>query len=226
VARLGAPEEYVAELRAAANLARRRGPLAFARARRPRDLAILAAVVLAAAGLTTVLVIRYERQQFVQNYQPLRLGNLSLDPRGAHGFGGINGEGVDVHVGRPFALGVEVVNVGDYAVRVLGVSYPNIVPWHAQLEMGPVSTMEATSRPLRRFHSFDLPAHQYVFLVLKGVYWCTTGWVRGNVDVENDFPVRYRFHLHVGTAAVPLPEPISFDMVSNCPSGGIAWPKH
>jgi len=225
VARLGAPEEYAAELRAAAGLAPERGPLGFVRRFRPRSLALIGALAVAAALLTAVLLIRYERQQFVQNYQPLRHGNLARYPDHARGLGGLDGQSVDVHVGRPFQFGLEIVNAGRYLVRVLGLSYPRIEPWHAQLSMGPPSTIEGTQTPLRAFHPFDLGPGQYVWLSLKGVYWCTTGWSKGVGTSIDEFPVRYRFHSHWAIARIPLPEPLGFTMTENCPSGGVPWTK-
>lgn len=67
-ARLGTPKEYAADLRAAAGLERRRGVSAFLRARRPRNL-ILVALVLIMIGLGIGAV------EWIDSYQPLTLGN-------------------------------------------------------------------------------------------------------------------------------------------------------
>jgi hypothetical protein len=63
-ARLGTPKEYAADLRAAAGLERRRGAIAFLRARRPRNL-ILVALILIVIGLAIGAV------EWVDSYQPL-----------------------------------------------------------------------------------------------------------------------------------------------------------
>ncbi len=71
-ARLGTPDEYAADLRAAAGLERRRGPIAFLRARRPRNL-ILAVLALTVIGLAIGTVV------WVDSYQPHRnSGNTRL----------------------------------------------------------------------------------------------------------------------------------------------------
>jgi hypothetical protein len=226
VARLGTPEEYAAELRAAAGLTRQRGAIAFVRSRRPRDLLLVPALAVAAGLVTAVLVIRYERQQFVEHYQPIRLGNYSYYPAHARGLVGIAGEEVVFHPGKPFKFGIEIVNVGRYSVRILGVPFEHIAPWHAQLRMGPLSTTEALRGPTHRFRAFDLQPGQYRFLFLRGVYWCTTGYSRGGAVTYTDFPVRYRFRSHWATASIPLPGPLAINWPNEgCPSGGVPWPK-
>lgn len=65
---LGTPEQYAKDLRAAAGLERRRGPIAFLRARRPRNL-ILVALTLTVIGLALGAVA------WIDSYQPLAFGN-------------------------------------------------------------------------------------------------------------------------------------------------------
>ena len=106
-ARLGTPEDYASELRAAAGLERRRGTIAFVRARRPRNV-ILTLVALTAIGLAFGAV------GWIQTYQPLALGGAA--PAGP-------GVPVAFQKGRPFRIGVDVRNTCRYTVRVLGVPY-------------------------------------------------------------------------------------------------------
>lgn len=75
VERLGAPEDYVAELRAAAGLERRHGPVALLRRPRPRNLiAVILALILLGLAIGAV--------EWVDSYQPLVFGNGWMNPAG------------------------------------------------------------------------------------------------------------------------------------------------
>lgn len=210
-ARLGTPEQYAADLRASAGLERRRGALAFLRARRPRNV-ILIAAVLTVIGLAIGSVV------WIDSYQPLVAGNESQFPAGAKGEPGLNGESVVFHKGRPFQFGITVVNNGRFTVRVLGVPYVPPLPWTARLMMSQaVKNGLDFPRPFSRFHPFDLKAGQVVFLLFKGVYACNTGWAAGTAATFDDFPVRYRFLWRTATTHIPLPEMLAFSFPKNCP---------
>lgn len=84
---LGPPEAYASDLRAAAGLERRRGPIAFLRARRRRNLIL---VVLA----VTVIGLAIGAVAWIDSYQPLAFGNGYAFPAGAKGAPGIEGESV------------------------------------------------------------------------------------------------------------------------------------
>jgi hypothetical protein len=229
-ARLGTPEQYAADLRAAEGLERRRGPAAFMRARRPRTL-IIAAVAIAAVGLAVGLAIAAkvrhdERMAFIDHYQPLQNAGADASPANAKPTPGQDGITVLFHKGRPFESGVLITNNGRYPVRVLGSrrSWSDFFTGRLYLARHPL-TGKLT---LERFHPFDLAPRQYQWLVFKGVYACTSGAEGGHglspghgyqEIFHTSFPVRYRFHSHTATARIPLEQPLLISFANEaCPS--------
>jgi hypothetical protein len=213
--RLGSPAEYAADLRGAAGLERRGGPIAFVRARRLRNV-ILTVVAAAVVALTAGAVA------WIETYQPLAyLGPSSV--RG-HVF-------VAFHQhGRPFRLGVDVQNSGRFTVRVLGVPSSSGPfagqPVSAQVMMSrdvgalhasppcvslhqtaPCGVYVALPRgPYEPFQPFDLKPGQIRSLLLVGSF--------GNCDdtyppltlLLKAFPVRFGFLWKTETAGIPLPK--------------------
>lgn len=204
VARLGTPNHYAADLRDAEGLARRRGPVAYLRARRPRNV-ILVVLMLVVAGLAISAAVS------IQTYQPLVFGNMYHFPPRRYG---AFGDEIKVRAGRPFIFGMEIVNSGRFAVRVLGVPYQPAMsyPWKARLMMGPPGKSYPAETPSQLFKPFDLNPGEHRVLFLKGVFVCRAGWKTafGFEGIGSSFPVRYRFLWHVGTAEIPLPTPVAF----------------
>jgi hypothetical protein len=214
---LGPPERYAAELRSAAGLERRRGPIAFLRARRPRNLiATVAALALVGLAIGTVV--------WVDSYQPLVLGNGYQFPTGK-ALRGLSGESAVFKKGKPFAFGIEVVNSGRFSVRVLGVPYGRYVPWKATLMMSrPMKNTGGMSGPYVRFQPADLRPGQVIFLFFKGVYACSSGEAVGGGLTFVDFPIRYSFLWRTTTFQMPLPEDLAITFPKGCPSPGVQPP--
>jgi hypothetical protein len=210
-ARLGPPQQYAADMRAAAGLERRRGVIAFLRARRPRNV-ILVALTLVVIGLGIGAVV------WINSYQPVAFGNGYQFPAGAKGVSGISGESVAFHNGRPFVLGMEVMNTGRFTVRVLGVPYESYLPWTARLVMGRLNYTGVYVGPYTRFHPFDLRPRQRRYLLFKGVFACHSGMAVGGALTLSDFPVRFSFLWRTTTAEIPLPEDLAFNFPKGCPS--------
>ena len=214
-ARLGAPEEYAADLRTAAGLERRRGAIARVRAGRPRN------VILAMVALV-LIVLAIGSVAWIQTYQPLAF--RSTAPNGGDAL-------VDFHNGRPFKFGVDLMNTGRFTVRVLGVGRPFSEgrPFASRLLMskeiaGNEKPMEkalcnrkdvATSLechgmfvrprgPYELFHPFDLRPGQARNLLLRGSYGnCHVVGSLATVRLD-DFPVRFSFLWKTATAQIPL----------------------
>lgn len=201
-ARLGKPEEYAADLRVAAGLERRRGLIAFLRARRPRNL-ILTVVALTVIGLAIGAV------QWIDSYQPLAFYGGEEPPLGVVEAPGGNSQSVVFRQGRPFRLGLDIQNTGGFTVRVLGAGYaPQRLPFSARLLMsGPTSP---GFPPLMRFHPFDMKPGEGRLLLLQGVYANCREWngESGAVAIF-DFPIRFRFLWRTTTAHVRLPEELA-----------------
>jgi hypothetical protein len=206
---LGPPEEYAADLRSAAGLERRRGPIAFLRARRLRYV-ILTVIGLMLIGLAIGAVV------WIDSYQPLAFGDGYQYPAGARGVPGVSGSSVVFRKGRPFTFGIQITNNGRYTVRILGVPYEPIHPWTAHLLMTRPNYSGSVT-PYERFRPFDLKPRQIVFLIYKGVYACHTGMGAGGILTYSDFPVRYKFLWRTATTAIPLPENLAFVFRKSCP---------
>jgi hypothetical protein len=224
-ARLGTPERYASDLRAAVGLERQRGPVAFLRARRPRTF-VIAAVVIAAVGLAIGAWVRHaEQTAFIDHYQPLQNAGSDATPADAKPTPGQDGITVLFHKGRPFESGVLITNDGRYPVRVLGSrrSWSDFFTGRLYVAKNGIHSIV----PLERFHPFDLAPRQYQWLVFKGVYACTSGAEGGHglspghgydSVFHVSFPVRYRFHSHRATAQIPLMEPLQISFAEEaCP---------
>jgi hypothetical protein len=114
-ARLGTPEQYAADLRVSAGLERRRGVIAFPRARRPRNL-ILIVLALTVTGLAIGTAV------WIDSYQPLAQQQLPIPGR-REGSARAQRRIGRLPQGRPFQFGITVVNNRRFTVRVLGVPY-------------------------------------------------------------------------------------------------------
>jgi hypothetical protein len=209
-ARLGSPEQYAADLRLTAGLERRRGAVAFLRARRPRNL-IATVLALALVGLVIGAVV------WVDRYQPLAFAGgtqLPLDSKPSVGAAGIT---VVFRKGRPFEYGITIQNSGRFTVRVLGVPRSVTDFYAGRLLMSQDQTGRLDERPLERFHPFDMAPGSFRWLVLKGVYACTTGMGSGTGTTWDAIPVRFGFLWRTGTAWIPLDEPLTFQFPKACP---------
>jgi hypothetical protein len=209
--RLGTPEVYAADLRSAAGLGRRRGLIAFLRARRPRSL------VLSVAALTTI-GLAIGGIVWVQSYQPLAFAGGSLYPAEATGRVGLQGQSVVFRQGRPFQFGITVTNTGRFPVRVLGVPVPPPgLPFRGRLmmsrELGP-----GVHGPYTGFRPFDLDPGQVRLLFFKGVLACRGGRANTGIGLL-DFPVRFSFLWRTETAYLPLDQQLAvvFPEKFRCP---------
>lgn len=205
-ARLGMPEEYVAELRSAAGLERRRGPIAFLQARRPRNL-VLTTVALIAVGLAIGAVV------WVDSYQPITLGGYTQLPVAAQPFG--QSVSVAFRKGQPFHYGITLQNSGRFAVRILGVPKSNLDFYSGRLLMSDLAH-GFPPKSLERFHPFDLKPGESRWLLLDGVYACTTGTGKGTAITREVLPVRFSFLWRTATASIPLAEPLAFTFPKGC----------
>jgi hypothetical protein len=210
VERLGAPEQYAAELRGAAGLDRRRGAIAFLRARRPRNL-VLTAAALAVLGLAIGAVA------WVDSYQPLVFAGATQDPLDSKPTPGAAGVTVVFHEGRPFLYGLSIHNDGRFTVRVLGIPKSVTDFYSGELLMSKDQTGRLDERPLERFHPFDMRPGSFRWLVFKGVYACTTGMGAGAGVTRAAIAIRYRFLWRTATAWIPLADPLSITFPKSCP---------
>lgn len=208
-ARLGTPEKYAADLRAAAGLERRRGPIAFLRARRPRNL-ILTLVALALMGLAIGAVV------WIDSYQPLASAGGGQNPDGVRQAPGVEGDAVVFRQGHPFRLGFTVQNTGRFAVRVLGVPYSPVLPFSARLLMSGPQREPGMEQPWKPFHPFDLKPGQIRWLVLDGSYACHSGMGSRTSSGIDALPVRFSFLWKTSTATIPLDSPLTFLFPKGC----------
>jgi hypothetical protein len=208
--RLGAPGAYAADLRSAAGLERRRGPMAFLRARRPRNL-VAVALALTVAGLAIGAVA------WIDSYQPLVFGGGSQFPLDAKPSAGQAGETVVFRKGRPFVFGFTIHNTGRFTVRVLGVPRSVTDFYAGRLLMSEDQTGRLDERPLERFRPFDMKPGSFRWLVFKGVFACTTGMGASGGIVWEGIGVRFGFLWRTATASIPLDEPLELTFPKGCP---------
>jgi hypothetical protein len=208
--RLGSPEQYAAEMREAARLERRRGPVAFIRSFRPRNV-VIALVALIAVGLAIGAVA------WIDSYQPIVRGNASWDTPGSRPFPGADMQEVQFHAGKPFEVGVSFVNDGRFTVRVESVmprGGSSDLPLSAHMYLaGPEPNTGGYTDPKRRFHPFDLAPGRRASVILKGVYRAKC--LRpGNGQMFWEFPgfdVAYTFLWRRGVAEIDLPQQLQID---------------
>jgi hypothetical protein len=214
LARLGPPEHYAADMRTAAGLERRRGVIAFLRARRPRNL-ILTVAALTAIGLAIGAVV------WIDSYQPLASANANQFPLTAKPSIGQAGETVVFRKGRPFILGIAIQNTGRFTVRVLGVPKSPLDFYSGRLLMSQDQGPRLDERPLERFHPFDMKPGSFRWLVINGDIACTTLRGRdraGSVSTrQTAVPVRFSFLWRTTTVSNPLNDPMSFSFPNGCP---------
>lgn len=209
-AELGTPEAYANDLRAAAGLERRRGVVAFLRARRPRNL-ILLVLVLVVAGLAIGAVA------WIDSYQPIVYGNATQFPPHSKPTPGAPGITVVFRRGHPFLYGVTIQNSGRFPVRILGIPRGATDAFRARLFVNEPNPAE-NELPLERFRPFDLHPGETRWLVLKGVYACTTGFTPGGAIIREAIPVRFSFLWKTETTFVPAQDPLRVTFRKGCPS--------
>jgi hypothetical protein len=207
------PAEYAAHLCEAAGLERRRGVIAFLRARRPLYV-VLVALALIVLGFAIGAVA------WINSYQPIVYGNQTQFPFGATSSAGQAGDTVVFRNGHPFLYGITIRNDRRFAVRILGVTSN---PGHWSYFRGRLFTSKPTvnddERPLVPFHPFDLQPGQERWLVFKGHFACTIGQMApGGATTWEDVGVRYRFLWRTATAVIPLDDPLEISF----PQGGCA----
>lgn len=212
VTRLGSPGSYAAELRAAADLKASRGPIAFLRARRPRNVVITLALLAVAAALAAAVA-------WARSYQPLLKGSSGLSPVASRQ--GALGETVAVfRDGRPFQFGVSVRNNGRFPVRILQIA-PLLRSSQWPFVVRPfLSSTRIVGKPASAFHPFTLePGHERE-IIFRGTYAnCDKYSVNSGVTLVS-WPVRYRFLFWTHTVQVPLQDPIVINMPKRNPCVG------
>jgi HAAS len=226
-ARLGKPEEYATDLRAAEGLEYRRGAFAFVRAGRPRN-------VILAVSAFLIVALALGSVAFIQTYQPLAFGG----PSTVHG-----PVSVSFHPGYRFSLAVDVENSGRFPVRVLAVPHSSgpfagrsvsaRVMMSRDIGENRVATAICGHRavvcrpvvfrpdgPYVPFQPFDLQPGRERALLLVGVYGdCLDESNLVPISVSA-FPVRYSFLWKTATASIPLPKEREIIPPSGgCPSG-------
>jgi hypothetical protein len=207
---LGPPQKYAGDLRSAAGLERRRGPIAFLRARRPRNL-ILIVLALTVIGLAIGAVA------WIDSYQPIAFAGGTRTPATAKPSLGSAGETVVFRKGRPFIYGITIQNTGRFTVRVLGVPRSN-TDFYSGRTLISESTNGSSELPLERFHPFDLKPGQVRWLMFKGVYACTTGMSGGGGVIWESIGIRFKFLWRTATASIPLDDPLTIDFrKEGCP---------
>jgi hypothetical protein len=208
---LGTPEQYAADLRAAAGLERRRGVSAFLRARRPRNL-ILTVLTLTVIGLVVGSLV------WIQSYQPMAFYGSGIEPPRAKSEPGVAAVFVIFKKGRSFKFGVTVKNTGPFAVRVLGAPYPSSLPFSAHLVGTHIIQGSGVYSVPPAHVPFTLKPGDVVALTLEGVYRC--GGMSNSTTISlTDFPIRFSFLWRTTTARVPLVEPLSIHLQGDagCP---------
>src|SRR5262249_44959112 len=131
------------------------------------------------------------------------------------------GETVVFRKGRQFILGVAIQNTGRYTVRVLGIPRSPLDFYSARLLMSQDQSPRMDERPLEPFRPFDMKPGSFRWLVIKGVYACTTGMgtdPAGAVGITRTaVPVRFSFLWRTKTVSIPLNDPLSFSFPEGCP---------
>lgn len=184
-----------------AGLGRPRGPIAYVQARRPRNLAVVAVLLVLVALLASGFA-------WVQSYQPLATGSYGLSPSGS--LTGATGETVvTFRDGRPFRFGFSVRNDGGFAVRVLGVPLTGINPFSTRLFVSRSLTRAHTiPGPTTPFRPFDLEPGEERMLILRGVYAHCRDFAGETQTESRSFPVRFSFLWRTETATLVISDPL------------------
>jgi hypothetical protein len=191
-------------------------------------LVLVAALALAIGGVTAVLVIRYEHQQFVKHYQPLENPGYGLGTPGMKPSLGQDGNTVFFRKGRPFLYGIGISNRGRYSVRILGALRPesrnDFFTGHLMMSKNEHCHDAGHLEP---FHPFDMKPDTCRFLIFKGAFACgNTAWPAGSAKFStsfglDDFSVRYRFRSRTATVAIRQIEPLEISFrKEGCPEPG------
>ena len=209
--RLGPPEQYAAEMRAAAGLDRRRGAIAFLRARRPRTV-VLTALALIVVGLAIGTFA------WIQAYQPLAFGGAMGLPGGTKHDPLNNAFAIPIRPGQRFDIGLQVENTGRFTVRIVGLPLNMAaLPFHGRVLMnGPVYRRGPNAN--KPFHPFDLQPGKGFWVQFDGVFDCGR-LVQGSV-ISFSVPVRYTFLWRTSTAAVTPSQPVELTVPdgASCPA--------
>ena len=200
VARLGSPGSYATELRSAAGLAPRRGPIAFVQARRPRNVAIAIVTLVVLAGLAAGIV-------WARAYQPVTMGNTGLSPIPSHQEAA--SETVTTfRSGKPFRIGQSITNNGRFGVRIVGV------PWlttHSAFHLHPYIVrvgLHGLMLPAVPFRPFTLKPGEEWMILLSGTYANCRSRISGTSLTIFSLVVRERFLLWTHNVEMPLFSPL------------------
>lgn len=203
VERLGSPAAYAAELRSAEGLAVPRGPIAFLRARRPRNVAIALVLVAVVAALIAAAA-------WASSYQPVVTGSTWMNPRGGRA-GALEEYVATFRPGAPFQLGFSIRNDGRFPVRIVDVPLGNFYPFVVRAFVIPpnphVVDFQTHGEP---FHPFTLAPGEERLLALRGRYRTCASYPAsaGSAITVFGLPVRERFALWSQTVDVELASPL------------------
>jgi hypothetical protein len=212
---LDAPLAYAAELRASARLPRRRGVIAFLRARRPRNLVIVGMLLVVVALLASGLV-------WVSSYQPIVRGNSGLDPPVSQRQ--TTETLATFRDGKPFLFGMTVRNDGAFTIRVEDVPLverPAVQPFSGRIMMSSVLKHDSIYPPYMPFRPFDLKPGQERLLYFTGRYANCRDFAGNSEFVMDSLPVTFTFLWNRQTVRLPLFEPV----VIQVPAGRRCRPK-
>jgi hypothetical protein len=198
---LGSPSAYAAELRESAGLERPHGPIAFLRARRPRNLLIVAVLLVLIALLSSAFA-------WVESYQPLVHSYGEMEPVAKQ----LDTETLATfHDGRRFAFGITVHNDGAFAVRIEDVPLIDLqanLPFSGRIMMSGVLKNAGVYPPYVPFRPFDLKPGQDRLLYFDGRYANCRDWGGGAAVEVAFFPVTFGFLWRRETVRLPLEKPL------------------
>ena len=202
VTRLGSPQSYAGELRSAAGLAPQRGPIAFLRSCRPRNLVLTIALLTVVGAAAAVFT-------WASSYQPLGPGATGVHPV-VFSQGALSETVAPFRNGKPFQVGFSVRNSGRFAVRILDVPLEGDHPFIAR-KYTARSDERGTGPPVP-FRPFTLEPGRERLIVLRGRYANCSQWVAGSSVGYEAMQVRMRFLHWTHTVFVKLFSPLVIRM--------------
>lgn len=203
VARLGDPATYAADLRSAAGLTRRRGPVAFLRARRPRNVALALALLAVVASLAGAVA-------WASSYQPVATGSSSMNPIPSTQ-GAVDETVATFRNGKPFQYGVAISNTGRFPIRIVDI--PLDQGFHYPFVVRPfVGSQTYMAVPPVAFRAFTLEPRHERLIMLRGRYANCHDYVAGSSLTLEAVPVRERFLLWTHTVSIALRSPLVIRM--------------